>query len=110
MFELVYIVVGGCFEPIWVFALDKADSSEGHRMMGFYAIALTCMFLSIFFLSFAMRTMSVGVSYAIWTAVGSILTLIISRVFYHEMFKPLKIVGITMILIGIVGLEIAGGL
>ena len=110
MLSLVYIVVGGCFEPVWVFALDKADSSEGRRKMGFYAIALTCMFLSIFFLSFAMRTMSVGVSYAIWTAVGSILTLIISRVFYKEMFKPLKIVGVMMILTGIIGLELAGGL
>lgn len=79
-------------------------------MMGFYAIALTCMFLSIFFLSFAMRTMSVGVSYAIWTAVGSILTLLISKIFYNEMFKPPKIVGIMMILIGITGLELAGGL
>ncbi|AMH95094.1 MAG: EamA family transporter [Candidatus Methanomethylophilus sp.] len=110
MFALAYIVIGGCFEPVWVFALEKADSSEGRRMMGFYAIALTCMFLSIFFLSFAMRTMSVGVSYAIWTAVGSILTLIISKIFYNEMFKPLKIVGIMMILIGITGLELAGGL
>ena len=110
MFDLIYILVGGCFEPVWVFALDKADSSEGHRMMGFYAIALVCMFLSIFFLSFAMRTMSVGVSYAIWTAVGSILTLIISRIFYKEMFKPLKIVGVMMILTGIIGLELAGGL
>ena len=110
MFALAYIVIGGCFEPVWVFALEKADSSEGRRMMGFYAIALTCMFLSIFFLSFAMRTMSVGVSYAIWTAVGSILTLIISKIFYTEMFKPLKIVGIMMILIGITGLELAGGL
>ena len=110
MFALAYIVIGGCFEPVWVFALEKADSSEGRRMMGFYAIALTCMFLSIFFLSFAMRTMSVGVSYAIWTAVGSILTLLISKIFYNEMFKPPKIVGIMMILIGITGLELAGGL
>ena len=45
-----------------------------------------------------------------WTAVGSILTLIISKIFYNEMFKPLKILGVTMILIGIVGLELAGGL
>ena len=110
MFALLYIIVGGCFEPVWVFALDKADKSEGRRIMGFYAIALTCMFLSIFFLSFAMRTVSVGVSYAMWTAVGSILTLIISKIFYNEMFKPLKILGVTMILIGIVGLELAGGL
>ena len=58
----------------------------------------------------AMRTVSVGVSYAMWTAVGSILTLIISKIFYNEMFKPLKILGVTMILIGIVGLELAGGL
>ena len=109
MLDLLYIVIGGCFEPVWVFALDKADHSEGRRMMGFYAIALTCMFLSIFFLSFAMRTISVGVSYAMWTAVGAILTLVISKIFYKEMFKPLKILGVVMILTGIIGLELAGG-
>lgn len=55
-----------------------------------------------------MKTMSVGISYAIWTAVGALVTIAISRLFYAETIGWGKIIAIMMILVGISGLEIVG--
>ena len=102
---LVWAVIGGFWEPVWVWFLTRAENSEGRSKYINLALFVVTSILSVYFLSFAMRTMNIGVSYAIWTAVGSLLTLTISRVFLKEAVNTRKVIAVMMILIGIVGLE-----
>ncbi|MCQ2078881.1 MAG: SMR family transporter [archaeon] len=111
MIDLICVIVGGFFEPAWVFSLEKAGRCDSRRSTLFwYAACLIFMYCSLMFLSWGMRTMNVGISYAIWTAVGAIVTIVISRLFLDESLNKGKILSIMMILIGISGLELAGGL
>lgn len=106
---LAFLIIGGFFEPVWVFALEKGGRSAGRARLLWYAVSVFFMFMSLFFMSNGMKTMDVGISYAIWTAVGAVTTIVISRMLYSEPISWGKVVAIMMILIGISGLEILGG-
>lgn len=109
MSGLLFVVIGGFFEPAWVIALEKAGDTEGRRKLIWYAAFLVFTFFSLFFLSMGMRTLSLGISYAIWTAIGAIVTILVSRVLFKENINVGKVIAIVMILIGISGLELCGG-
>lgn len=103
---LLFAVIGGFWEPVWVWFLTRAENSRGNARLVNLALFVVTSILSVYFLSFAMRSMNIGVSYAVWTAVGSVVTLAVSRLFMKEVVDTRKIVAVVMILIGITGLEV----
>jgi quaternary ammonium compound-resistance protein SugE len=64
------------------------------------------MILSFFLLSQALRTIPVGVGYAIWTGIGAAGTAVLGIVLLGESRELGKIVCIFLIVIGIVGLKL----
>ena len=102
---LLFAVIGGFWEPVWVWFLSRAEKTEGNARTLNLALFVVTSILSVYFLSFAMRTMNIGVSYAVWTAVGALLTLAIGRIFLKESLNSRKIIAVIMILTGIIGLE-----
>jgi len=52
----------------------------------------------------------VGVSYAIWTGIGAVFTLLAGMLLYKERIDRLKVMFVFMIIVGVVGLELSGGL
>lgn len=59
------------------------------------------------FLSFALKTIEMGVVYAIWGAFGILLISLIGIIFFHESASLIKIISILLIVIGTVGLRFA---
>jgi len=59
-----------------------------------YAIAFYC-------LSLTLRTMPVGIAYAIWSAVGIVLIATIGWAFYRQTLDAPALVGITLIVAGV---------
>ena len=59
-----------------------------------YAIAFYC-------LSLTLRTMPVGIAYAIWSAVGIVLIATIGWVFYRQELDAPAIIGIALIIAGV---------
>ncbi len=110
MYELFFIVVGGLFEPMWVLALERGGRQVTEKgRYAWYLLSVAFMYFSLMFLSLGMRGMNVGVAYAIWTAVGSLVTIFLGRVLLKESFSYGKAFSIMLILIGISGLELLGG-
>lgn len=107
MSGLLFLIAGGLLEPVWVIAMTKAGGNTDRRAF-WYVVFLSAMFMSLMFMSRGMRTMSVGISYAIWTAVGALSTIVAGRILYHEGISWKKVAAVTLILIGISGLEAAG--
>ena len=70
-------------------------------MFVFYAISFS-------FLAIALKTIEVGMAYAIWGAVGTTLIAAIGILFFQESFNFLKILSIIFIIIGVVGLNLRG--
>lgn len=58
--------------------------------------------VAFFFLSLAMRTIPVGVAYALWAGIGIILVAIIGAVIFGQNLNFPTIAGIAMILVGVV--------
>lgn len=61
---------------------------------------------SLFFLALAMRSISMGTAYAIWTGLGAAGGAILGIVFYNEPRDWKRILFITLILGAAVGLKI----
>lgn len=107
MSGLLFLIAGGLLEPVLVIAMIKAGGNTDRRAF-WYVVFLSAMFMSLMFMSRGMKTMSVGISYAIWTAVGALSTIVAGRILYHEGISWKKVAAVTLILIGISGLEAAG--
>ncbi|HEY5185261.1 MAG TPA: SMR family transporter [Actinomycetes bacterium] len=58
-------------------------------------------------LSIALRGIEVGVAYAIWSAVGTAFIATIGIVFRGETTSAVKLVSIALVVIGVVGLNLA---
>jgi small multidrug resistance pump len=68
---------------------------------------LVAYLLSLGGLALALRTIEVGVAYAVWAAAGTLLIALIGIVFFSESISLLKIVSILLVITGVVGLNLA---
>jgi small multidrug resistance pump len=69
-------------------------------MFLFYGLAFSCN-------TFATKTLDLSITYAVWSGVGTVATAIIGIYFFKEPGTALKLVSITLILIGVMGLHSA---
>ena len=72
-------------------------------MLLFYVFALIG-------LALALRTMEVGIAYAVWAGVGTLLIAVLGVIFFNESISPLKVVSIALVVAGVVGLNLADAL
>lgn len=107
---ILYALIGGLWEPVWVWFLDRSSKEEGNRRILCLALFLVTSVASVFFVGMAMKTMNIGVAYAVWTAVGSVFTMVLSRFTLGEGFSARKVLAVFLILTGIVGLQLTGGI
>ena len=69
-------------------------------MLAFYLIALLC-------LALALRSIEVGIAYAVWAGVGTLLIALIGVLFFKESVSVIKVVSIALVIVGVVGLNLA---
>jgi multidrug transporter EmrE-like cation transporter len=94
------------FEVGWAVAMKL---SHGFTRPIPAAATLVMYLLSVIFLSFATRHMTIGVAYAIWAGSGVALIGLIGILYFHEPVSALKVFSIALIVAGIAGLQLAGG-
>lgn len=63
----------------------------------------------LYLLSLAMAVIGPGTSYAVWTGIGAILTMILGIVIYEEPAKLIRIFFILLIVAGVVGINLVSG-
>ena len=62
--------------------------------------------LSLTALTFALKKFEVSTAYAIWSGLGTALITIVGVVIFKESVSVIKILSITLIIIGVVGLQL----
>lgn len=83
-------------------------ASEGFSKL-FPTIGVIVAFIScFFFLSLSLKTIPLNTAYAIWSGIGIVATVIISVSIWKEKINMASIVGITLILAGVVILNLFG--
>jgi multidrug transporter EmrE-like cation transporter len=97
-----YLAIAIGFEVVATTLLKMSDGlARWHwaaLSIGFYAVC----FLA---LAPALKTIPVGVAYAIWSGVGMIAVAALGVAFFNEKLNPVQIGCIAMVLIGAVGLR-----
>lgn len=102
----VFLLIAGLLEPCWVYTMEKSDR---FRKIPWGVATVAIMILSLYLLSLAMEVIGTGTSYAIWTGIGAICTMILGIVLYDEPATILRIFFIFLIIAGIVGIHLANG-
>ena len=87
--------------------LQLRELANGFRVLP--AAIVTVSYVSSFVLMVpALRTINVGVSYAIWSAVGTAAVAGLGVVLFDERLNALAVVGIVLIVVGVVLLTASG--
>ncbi|PYR69867.1 MAG: hypothetical protein DMF87_21405 [Acidobacteria bacterium] len=68
---------------------------------------LVAYLLALLGLALALRTIEVGVAYAVWAACGTLLIALIGIVFFGESLSLIKIVAMILVIAGVIGLNLA---
>lgn len=72
-------------------------------------VAFACFALGSFgLLTLSLRSLPVGAAYAVWTGIGAAGTAIYGMIFFNESSSTLKLVSITLVIAGVVGLQLSG--
>ncbi|WNG29070.1 multidrug efflux SMR transporter [Cystobacter fuscus] len=100
------LMVSGILESGWALALKKSE--------GFTQPVPSVMFLVLAAMSFgglawAMKSLPVGPSYAVWTGIGAALTATLGILLFGESVSGVKLVSIGLIVTGVIGLALSGG-
>ncbi|SMO86642.1 quaternary ammonium compound efflux SMR transporter SugE [Fodinibius sediminis] len=99
----IYLFVAGLFEIGWAVGLKYTEGFTKFWPSVFTGIS---MILSVALLGFALKTLPVGTTYAVWTGIGAIGTVIFGIYLFDEPATATKFFCISLILIGIVGLQL----
>ncbi len=60
-------------------------------------------------LNLALRKINISVAYAVWSGIGTAVITSIGILWFKEPVNALKLISIALIVIGLVGLNLAGG-
>ena len=97
------LVLSGILESVWALALSRSD---GFTRPVPTAVFLVAIVLSMGGLAFALRELPVGTAYAVWVGIGATLTVVYSMITGAESVSVLKVVFLTAIIGGVVGLKV----
>jgi small multidrug resistance pump len=64
--------------------------------------------VSFWLLALVLREMSIGMTYAVWSAAGTALIAAIGMFAFGEPATALKLASLALIIIGVIGLNVAG--
>lgn len=82
--------------------------TEGFTDLRWSAFVLGCYAAAIVLLSVIVRTLPVAVTYAVWSGAGTALVAVVAYYFLDEPMTLLKVTSLGLIVLGVIGLNLAG--
>lgn len=95
------VVIAAFFEVGWVIGLKHADSVLE------WSLTIVCIIISFGVLIYAGRFIPVGTVYAVFVGLGTVGTVIMDMVLFGAPVRPLVLVFIATLLLGVIGLKLA---
>jgi quaternary ammonium compound-resistance protein SugE len=99
----IALFVAGLLEVGWAIGLKYTD---GFTKPWASTWTIAAMIASVFLLAWAMKTLPVGTSYAVWTGIGAVGTVILGIVLFGEAATLARLFCVGLIVAGIVGLKL----
>jgi quaternary ammonium compound-resistance protein SugE len=97
------LFAAGLLEIAWAFGLKYSDGLT--RFWPTLATVLAIL-ASFSLMALALRSLPFGTAYAIWTGIGAAGSIIVGMVIFSEPTDPMRILCLTLIVAGMVGLKL----
>ncbi|WP_137875420.1 multidrug efflux SMR transporter [Rhodococcus sp. Q] len=101
----IFLAVAICAEVLGTSLLPRTD---GFRRLAPTVAVLALYSAALYCLSQALRSLDVGVAYAVWAGVGTAVIAAIGMLVLHEPRSASKILGIALVVAGVVALNLGG--
>lgn len=98
------LLLAGVFEV--GYALCVAGS-QAFSVLSWSITALVFFLLTLYALSVALKTINVGIGYAVWAGIGAVGSTIFGGIVFDEDLSLNKIFWLTLIIVGVVWLKLA---
>jgi quaternary ammonium compound-resistance protein SugE len=97
------LVAAGLFEVAWALGLKYSDG-----LTRFWPTAATLVAIALSFglMAIALRSLPFGTAYAVWTGIGAVGSIIAGMLLYSEPTDPGRLLCLTLIVAGMVGLKL----
>lgn len=95
----IYLALAIIFEVV---ATNAMKASEGFTKLAPSLIVVVGYILAFYFLSLVLKSIPVGVAYAIWAGVGIVLISIVAALLYGQTLDTPAIIGMGFIITGVV--------
>ena len=99
----MYLFIAGIFEISWAVGLK---CSHGFTQLIPSILTVAGMIASFYFLALALKNLSLGTAYAIWTGIGTLGTVIFGIILFKEPVTAVRLLCIGLIICGITGLKL----
>jgi small multidrug resistance pump len=100
----LFLVIAICLE---VGGTTFMKLSQGFSRTLFTVLTFACYGLSFIFLSLTLRRLEIGVTYAIWSGLGTALIAVIGFIWFKETVTVTKVISMALIIIGVIGLNLS---
>jgi quaternary ammonium compound-resistance protein SugE len=93
----------GLLEVGWALGLKYSDG-----LTRFWPTAATviAILLSFALMAWALRSLPFGTAYAVWTGIGAVGSILVGMMLFSESADPVRIICLTLIVAGMVGLKL----
>ena len=99
------LLLAAAFEV--AFALLLKPSAGFTRLLPTAGVVV-CGVVSVYLLSRTLTVLPVGTAYAAWTGIGSVGVVVLGMAFFHEPVTVLRVGCILLVVVGVLGLRLAG--
>ena len=97
------LVGAGLFEIAWAFGLKYSDG-----LTRFWPTAATALAIALSFglMAVALKSLPFGTAYVVWTGIGAVGSILVGILVYSEPADPVRLLCLTLIVAGMVGLKL----
>lgn len=99
------LIIAGLFEVGFATCLGKVKETSGWESKLWFGGFLLCLFISMFLLIKATKTLPIGTAYAVWTGIGAVGTVLVGIFYFNEPATFWRIFFIATLIASIVGLK-----
>lgn len=97
------LIVSGLLEIVWAYTMTL---SQGFTKLVPALITIAVLLIGLWLLESVIAVFGVGVTYAVFTGIGTAGTSLVGMLFLHESHGILKLLSLALLLIGIIGLKL----
>lgn len=101
----IILLIAIVFEII---ATSFLNASNGFKNLLSSVICVICYIVSFYCLSIALRSIPLGVSYAVWSGIGIVILSLIGYIVFNQKLNLPTFLGILLILVGTIICNIYG--